>query len=206
MRKFDLFFSSAMELCSLGCLTDATQFLWIVLIELVLRLLYTSVKSLRIPAARCPAMQNPTVVHLSLLPLHFCQHPSSAFYLVVPQPSCAETRTLCRIFIPIQTYRIDIREDAGNSVQPLKKFLHGCRLVFPTDSCLWGSFFSTHFYFYLLVLVAQRMERFLVSVLPLVTAVPETMPLSQLSRFWRQNFLIEDSDLCSSSPSSTLDN
>ena len=57
---------------------------------------------------------NPTVVHLSLLPLHFCHHPFSVFYLVVPQLSCAETSTLCRIYIPILTHRVDIREDANS--------------------------------------------------------------------------------------------
>ena len=50
----------------LGCLHDAAQLLWIVLDELVPRLLCPSVKSLRIPAARCPAIRNPTVAHLSL--------------------------------------------------------------------------------------------------------------------------------------------
>ena len=41
-------------------------------------------------------------------------HPSSAFCLVVPEPSSAEMSTLRRIYAPIQTYRIDIREDANS--------------------------------------------------------------------------------------------
>ena len=56
-------------------------------------------KSLQILAAQCPAIRNPTVVHLSQLPLHFCHHPSSAFYLFAPQPSSEETSTLCRITV-----------------------------------------------------------------------------------------------------------
>ena len=44
-----------------------------------------------------------------------------------------------------------------------KKFLQGCRLVFPHGLLLLRLLFSTHFY--LLVFVAQRMERFSVSAL-----------------------------------------
>ena len=36
------------------------------------------------------------------------------FSSVVPQPSCAETSTYCRIYTPIPTCRIDIRRDANS--------------------------------------------------------------------------------------------
>ena len=69
-----------MDLCFLGCALDAAQLLCIVLVEVVPRLLCLSVKSLKIPAARRPAIHNSTVVHLSLKLLHFSHHPSSAFF------------------------------------------------------------------------------------------------------------------------------
>ena len=81
---------SAMDLCFLGCLPDAAPLLRIVVVESVLKLLGPSVKSLKILAARRPAIHNPTVVHLSQKPLHFCHHPSTAFCQVVPQLSSAK--------------------------------------------------------------------------------------------------------------------
>ena len=71
-----------------------------------------SVKSIKIPAALSLEIHNPTVVHLSYWPLHFCHHPFSAFYSAIPQPYSAELSTLRRTYMPILTYRIDIREDA----------------------------------------------------------------------------------------------
>ena len=41
---------------------------------------------------------------------HCCHHPSSAFCSVVPQPSSAEMSTVRRIYIPLRTYKTDIRE------------------------------------------------------------------------------------------------
>ena len=77
------------------------------------------------------------------------------FFLVVPQASSAESSTYRRIYIPFRT---------GNLVQvPFKKPLHGCRLVFAVGFLpLRFLFCSAHFY--LFVLVAQRMERFLVLI------------------------------------------
>ena len=128
MRTSDLKFIQQWTLLS--------RTLAIVLVELVPRLLCPSVKSLQIPAARHSAIHNTTAVHLSLLLLHFCHHPSSAFCSVVPQPSSAEMGTPCRIYIPIQTYETDIREDGDSHKVILckclsRKFLHACRLVFP---------------------------------------------------------------------------
>ena len=71
-------------------------------------------KSPQIPAALSPEIRNPTVVHFSMWLLHFCHHPSSAFRWVVPQPACVQMNTCRRIYNPIQTYRIDIREDANS--------------------------------------------------------------------------------------------
>ena len=105
--------------------------------------------------------------HFSQELLHFCHHPSSAFCWVVPQPSSAEMSTLCRIYIPFPTNRIHIREDANS--HKVIQCKHLSRSIctagdwtYQTGFCLWGSLFSTHFF--LLVLVAQRMERLLVSV------------------------------------------
>ena len=59
-----------------------------------------------------------------------------ASHLVVLQPSGAGTDTCPLLCIPVQFYRIDIREDAQNSqgdlVQvPFKYYLHGCRRILP---------------------------------------------------------------------------
>ena len=109
--------------------------------SLVPRFLCPSVKSLQIPANRCPAIHKPTVANLSLLPLHFCHHPSSAFDLVVPQPSSAEMNTLCRIYNPILTYQTDIREDDNSHKVTQCKYLSRslCTAVDSSsqmDSCL----------------------------------------------------------------------
>ena len=93
----------------------------------------------------------------------FVTTPLLAFYLVVPQPSCAETRTLCRIYIPLKTFETGISGGCQKSQRnlgqvPFKKSLHGCRWDFPDGLLPLRVLFSTHFY--LLVLVAQRMERF----------------------------------------------
>ena len=58
------------------------------------------------------------------------------FLFFFPQPLYAETSTHCRMYNPIQTFRIDIREDANSHrsnlvLIPFKKSLRGCRLVFP---------------------------------------------------------------------------
>ena len=50
---------------------------------------------------------------LSVLSTALWSSPFSALCLVVLQPSSAETSTLRRIYNPIQTYRIDILEDAN---------------------------------------------------------------------------------------------
>ena len=91
-----------------------------------------------------------------------CHHPFSAFCLVVSSTSSAEISTLRRIHNPIQTKRIDIREDANTHkvIWCKLKFLHGCGLDFPDWLLPLSSFFSAH-----LVLVAQRVERLSVSVL-----------------------------------------
>ena len=66
MRKFDLYFTERWYFCVLGCLRDAVQPLCIVLVELLPRLLCSSVKSVKIPAALCREIHNQTVAHLSL--------------------------------------------------------------------------------------------------------------------------------------------
>ena len=64
-----------------------------------------SVKSIKIPAALCPEIRNPTVAHLSLQPLHLCHHPFSAFlrlFLTVEKRALfAEftARTLTRLWM-----------------------------------------------------------------------------------------------------------
>ena len=81
-------------------------------------------QALLILAARGPVIHNATVASLSQLLLHhFCHHPFSAFYSVVHQPSSAGTNNLCRISIPIQIYKIDIREDANSHKVILCKHL-----------------------------------------------------------------------------------
>ena len=56
----------------LGCLHDAAQLLWIALVELIPRLLGTSVKSIKIPAALCPEIHNPTgYSHCTFVTIHF---------------------------------------------------------------------------------------------------------------------------------------
>ena len=102
-------------------------------------------KSMKIPAALSPEICNPTVERPSLLPLHFCHHPASAFCWVVPHPSVREASTLRRTYIPIQTYRINIREDANGHKVIWSKYLSSslCTAVdlsSQTDSGLWGSF------------------------------------------------------------------
>ena len=57
---------------------------------------------MKIAAAQRRVTRNPTVVHFSQKLLHVCRHPSSAYYLVVPQLPCAETGL----------FQTDIREDA----------------------------------------------------------------------------------------------
>ena len=112
------------------------------------------------------ATQLSHTVHNSVL--HLCHHPSSACCWIVPQPSSAEKSTLRRIYIPLQTYRIDIREDANSHKVIYCKYLSRsfCAAVgwtSQTGLCFWSSFFSTHFY--LLVSVAQKMEQLWVPVL-----------------------------------------
>ena len=64
---------------------------------------------------RRPAINNPTVVHLSLLSLHFFfRHSFATYCLVALQSSSAERSTLRRICSPIFAERIDIREDANS--------------------------------------------------------------------------------------------
>ena len=82
------------------------QLLRIALVVLVPRLLCSSVKSIKILAALCPEIRNPTVLHLSIQPLHFC-----CVYL---QPACVQMSTYSRIYNPFQTERNDTREDAHN--------------------------------------------------------------------------------------------
>ena len=101
-------------------------------------------------------------------PLHFCRHPASACCSVVPQPFCAQTSTYCRMFKPILTGRIHIREDANSHKVIWCKYLSRsfCTAVdwsLQMDSSLWSSFSSTHLH--LFVLAVQRVERFSVSVL-----------------------------------------
>ena len=126
-----LVFCSATDLCFLWCLLDAAQLLWIALVDLVHIFLVSSKKSLKIPAARRPAIRNPTAVHLSLLLLHALLSPPffGLFVGLFLSVLCAEFTTRFRLI------KTDIRKDAnshGNFVQvPFKKFLHGCRLVFP---------------------------------------------------------------------------
>ena len=103
MRKFDLYFIHRWTFVfSNVCMTYRSSSV----VELIPKLWCPSVHSLQTVAARRPAMHNPTVAHFSQQLLHFCHHPSSAFYLVVPQPSSAETSTLCRIYIPILTFKL----------------------------------------------------------------------------------------------------
>ena len=98
MRNFDLNVPERRTLFFLGCLLDAAQLLWIVLVELVPRFLGPSQTSRKILAARRPAIRNPTVEHLSLLLLHFCHHPSSTFWLFLNLP--VRKRALCAEFAP----------------------------------------------------------------------------------------------------------
>ena len=102
-------------------------------------------------------------------PPHCCHHPSSFFLFGCSSTFCAETITYCRIDNPIQTYRTDIWEDANGHKYLSRSLCTAVDSTSQTISGLWGSFSST--YFYLFVLVAQRVERFLVSVLHVV---PET--------------------------------
>ena len=95
----------------------------VALVELIPRLLCSSVKSIKIPAALCPEIRNPTVVHLSEKQLRFCHHPSSAFCWVVLQPSSAGMSTLRRIYIPFRTYTSDIGEDANSHKVTQCKYL-----------------------------------------------------------------------------------
>ena len=66
--------------------------------------------SLQNLAAQRPVIHNSTVVHFSQQQLHFCLHLSSAFCLVVLQPSSAEMNTQRRTYNLISFYRTDIRE------------------------------------------------------------------------------------------------
>ena len=138
-------------------------------VDLVPRLLCLSVKSMRIAAAHCSEIHNPTVVNLSKKPLHLCHHPSSVFCWVHLQPACGQTRTFLRICIPILFCRIDVREDANNHKMVSCTYLwcNLCAVVEQTsqmDFGLWDSFFSICFYHPLLSVV-QRDERILVSIL-----------------------------------------
>ena len=165
MRNFDLHFYSATDLFFRGCLLDAMQPLWILLVELVPTLFCPSWKSLQMLAARRPLIHNSTVAHFSQSLLHFCHH---LFRLFVPQPSSAETSTLRRIYNPIQTHRIGIREDANTHTATASTFqevfarlsIELPRLAIASDVSLFVTQFC------LLVLVAaQRLARLLVSVL-----------------------------------------
>ena len=115
MRTFDLYFIQRWTFAFfLGCLLDAAQLLWTVLVELVPKFLCPSEKSIQILAVQRPVIRNPTVAHFSLSPLHFCHHPSSAFCWVGPQPSSAEMSTRRLIYSLILTSKTDIREDANS--------------------------------------------------------------------------------------------
>ena len=65
-----LVFYSAMDLCFLGCWLDAAQLLWIMLVELITKLLCPSEKPFQILAAQRPVTRNLTVVHFSQKLLH----------------------------------------------------------------------------------------------------------------------------------------
>ena len=79
-ENFRLVFYSAMDLCILGCLLDIAQLSWIVLVELVPKLVCPSLRSIQILAAQRPVTRNPTVALSFQQLLHFCHHPSSAFF------------------------------------------------------------------------------------------------------------------------------
>ena len=161
---------------------------------------------------------------------HYCfctfHHSSSAFYLVVPQLSSAETSTLCRIYTPFQTYTTDIRENAISHKVISCKYLSKsfCTAV---D---WSS--QANALQPLGVGGSRRWSGFCSQFCTRIPVVPETalvssrtlsfcFPLiansfssfntteSPATRYhcscltWRQSFVIEISDLCFSSPSSS---
>ena len=135
----------ATDLCFLGRLHDAASLLWIALVELIPRLLCPSASSIKILAALCPEIHNPTVAHLSLQPLALLSPPFFGFCWGNLQPACVQTSTYHRIFNPMQIYRIEIREDANNHKVIWCKYLSRslCTAVdwtSPTDSSLWSSF------------------------------------------------------------------
>ena len=64
-----------------------------------------------------------------------------AFYLVVPQPSCAKTSTCCRLYNPILTFKTNIREDANSRSRARLSIGLPRRVLFPrctsTSLCWW---------------------------------------------------------------------
>ena len=148
-----------MDLCFLRCLLDAAQILWIVLVELVARFLFPSVKSLKNPAAG-------HIVHYC-----YCTFVTTLLrpfiwlfldLLVRKRALCAEFTTQFRLIeltfgrMPINTKVIWCTYLSGNLCTAVER-------TSQMDSSLWGSLSLMHFC--LFVLLVQRVERFLVSVL-----------------------------------------
>ena len=154
------------------------MFVWLVEIA---RLSCASVHAVKISAAPCPGIRNPTVVHLSKKRVHFCQHHFSALCLVDLQPACVQTSTSRRIYNPMQTSGTDIRENVKNthSVTWCKYISNNvCKAVEQTSQMefgLCGSFSLMHFY--VLVLVVQKMDLFSCRFCTRITIVLEMYPL-----------------------------
>ena len=165
MRTSHLYFIQRWTFCFLGCLLDAAQLLWIVLVELVPKLLCPSWKSLKILAAQRPVIRNPTVAHF--LQYFFALLSPPFFGLLL---GCSSTFQCGNEHLsPNLQPDSDLsnwhsggcHQSQGNSVQvPSKKFL--LFWTSRTAFCLWRSFSSNRFY--LVSLMAQRVERFLLSV------------------------------------------
>ena len=80
--------------------------------------------------------------------------------------------TCCRIYNPIQTYKIDIREDPKCDKYLSRSLCTDVDWTSQMESDLWGFLFSMHFY--LLCLWLRRWSGFWCWFCTLITVVPET--------------------------------
>ena len=150
-EEFWLVFFQATDLYFLGCLRDAMQPSWIVLVELIPTLWCHSWKSLQNLAAQCPVIHNSTVVHFSQQQLHLCRHPLSAFsfFFFLFNLPVREWALCAKTYIPL-ICRIHIREDANAHEAIWCKYLSrhfytATDCTSQTAFCLWHFFCSTHF-------------------------------------------------------------
>ena len=157
-----------MDLCFLGCLRDVVKLLRTALVGEVPRLLCSSVKSMKIPADRCPEIRRLSCIlqysHCTFVTIFFFVFFAGLIFNLPVRKRALIPEFASRIF-----FVNDIREDANNHNMVSCTYLWcnlctAAELTSQIDSGLWDSFLSMYFY-HLFLSVVHREERTLVSIL-----------------------------------------